>query len=167
MSYKEIFNIKYKLQHKSADFFRIVDAPVGVECKKKDHNNFICVCTHTVCHCVWMNCAMPCRAGTCWWAYKVAIVLLRLYIGSVRACTGMEGAASSKFRSDNVNDTKNSGHHSDLPVLDFVPAHAFHALPYTMHTSCITYSSSYEADACFKYALVTCYHCCMPLIFER
>ena len=27
---------------------------------------------------VWINCTMPCRAGTCWWAYKVANVLLQL-----------------------------------------------------------------------------------------
>ena len=56
-------------------------------------------------------------------------------VGSVRACTGMEVAASSKFGFAKVNGQtkKTEGYHSDLPVLDFVPAHAFHALPYTMH----------------------------------
>ena len=80
-------------------------------------------------------------------------------IGSVRARTGTEGAASSKFRRANINDR--------LKILDtiliylffdFVPAHAFHALPCTMHTSCITYSSFCEAHACIAYALVLyCY----------
>ena len=40
-------------------------------------------------------------------------------VGSVRVCTGVEGAASSKFECANVNDRLKvlaNGHHSDLAI---------------------------------------------------
>ena len=116
-------------------------------------NSLIAACLYTCCvHVNELHSALSC------WDLLVGIQVCNRFasvVGSVRVCTGTEGAASSKFGHANVNDRlKNSGHHSDLPVLDFVPAHAFHALPYTMHMSCITYSSSCEAHACFMYALV-------------
>ena len=49
-----------------------------------------------------MHCAVPCRAGTCWWANKVAIVL-----SSCSLSQGVQwhrGAASSKFGLAKVND---------------------------------------------------------------
>ena len=59
-------------------------------------------------------------------------------VGSVRACTGREGAASSNFRCANVNSTER--HHSDLAsylfLTSFLPIHSMHCpTPCTHHAS--------------------------------
>ena len=42
--------------------------------------------------------------------------------------------------------TQTEGHHSALPVVDFIPGYAFRALPYTKH---ITYSSFLQGSCIF------------------
>ena len=86
-------------------------------------NRSLSVATHTML--VWMNCAVPVMLGR-----------------------------SSKFRCTNVNNRLKRLNDIILICLfltSFLPMHSI-ALPYTMHMSCITYSSSCKAHVCFTYA---------------
>ena len=88
-------------------------------------------------------CAVPCWAGTCWWANKVAIVL-----SSCRLSQGVQwhrGAASSKFGLAKVNDWLHRLKDCILIYLFvplFLPMYSVH---YPAPCTCIAYSSSCEA----------------------
>ena len=78
-------------------------------------------------------------------------------VGSVlrlKACTGTEGAASSKYRIAKVNYRLKRLKDTILIYLFltlFLPMHSMHCLKPCTY---ITYSSSCEAHVCFTYALV-------------